>query len=133
MADPAPPTAEQIIGLSKQKNLLAKQLYAVFTTPTNGLGPVMQNMEEHLAFQNDLEKRGIMWGAGPFWDDDESTWGGEGMVVIRAASLAEANEIAASDPMHAAGARSFTVRPWLVNEGRLTVRLDFSGKTFEIT
>jgi hypothetical protein len=35
--------------------------------------------------------------------------------------------------MHAAGARSFTVRPWLLNEGRLTVRLDFSGKTFEIT
>ena len=133
MADPGPPTAEQIVGMSNELNLLAKQLYAVFTTPTNGLGPVMENIEAHLAFQNDLEKRGIMWGAGPFWNDDESTWDGEGMVVIRAGSLAEAKEIAASDPMHAAGARSFTVRPWLVNEGTLNIKLDFSGKTFEIT
>ena len=38
------------------------------------------------------------------------------MVIIRAGSLAEAKEIAASDPMHASGARSYTVRPWLVNE-----------------
>ena len=48
------------------------------------------------------------------------------MVIIRAESLAHAREIAESDPMHAAGARSFTVRPWLLNEGRITVTVDFS-------
>ncbi|MDJ0824618.1 MAG: YciI family protein [Rhodobacter sp.] len=112
--------------LKASAGMLQKQLYAVFTTPTNGLGPVMENIEEHLKFQVELEQKGIMLGAGPFWADDEHTWNGEGMVIIRADSLALARQIAESDPMHSSGARSFTVRPWLLNEGRITVTVDFS-------
>ncbi len=48
------------------------------------------------------------------------------MVVIRAASLEEAKSIAASDPMHKSGARSFTVRPWLMNEGVMKFSVSFS-------
>ena len=70
--------------------LLAKRLYVVFTTPTNGLGPVMKNLEDHLEFQRILQDKGLMFGAGPFSDDAESNWNGEGMVIIRAASLKEA-------------------------------------------
>ncbi|MEM8630053.1 MAG: YciI family protein [Pseudomonadota bacterium] len=112
--------------LEASKGMLQKQLYVVFTSPTNGMGPVMENIEEHLKFQVDLEQRGIMLGAGPFWADDEHTWNGEGMVIIRADSLAHAKEIADTDPMHSSGARSFTVRPWLLNEGRVTVQVNFS-------
>jgi uncharacterized protein YciI len=112
--------------LEASKGMLQMQLFVVFTTPTNGMGPVMENIEEHLQFQVNLEQRGIMFGAGPFWADDEHTWNGEGMVIIRAASLEHAKEIAATDPMHSSGARSFTVRPWLLNEGRVTVAVDFS-------
>jgi uncharacterized protein len=54
------------------------------------------------------------------------------MVVIRAESLAEAREITAKDPMHASGARKFTVRPWLVNEGTITVRLNYAKASFEV-
>ena len=67
-----------------------------------------------------------MFAAGPLWADDEETWNGEGRVVIRAANLAEARKIAESDPMHARDTRSFTVRPWLVNEGGFTLRVTFS-------
>ncbi|WP_422019458.1 YciI family protein [Roseibium sp.] len=112
--------------LKASAGMLQKQLYVVFTTPTNGLGPVMENIEEHLNFQVDLEQRGIMLGAGPFWADDEHTWNGEGMVIIRADSLEHACQIAETDPMHSSGARSFTVRPWLLNEGRITVEVNFS-------
>ena len=112
--------------------MLRKELYVVFTTPTNGLGAVMQNLEPHLKYQVDLEKRGIMLGAGPFFADNESDWNGEGMVIIRAGSLAEANEIAAADPMHASGARSFRVRPWLMNEGTVTVKLTFSDGAHQV-
>ncbi|MBV1929862.1 MAG: hypothetical protein KUG81_10185 [Gammaproteobacteria bacterium] len=112
--------------LEASKGMLQMQLFVVFTTPTNGMGPVMENIEEHLQFQVNLEQRGIMFGAGPFWADDEHTWNGEGMVIIRAASLEHAKEIAATDPMHSSGARSFTVRPWLLNEGRVTVAVDLS-------
>lgn len=118
--------------LKASEGMLQKQLYAVFTTPTNGMGPVMANIEEHLKFQVELERKGIMFGAGPFWADNEVDWNGEGMVVIRAGSLAEAREIAAEDPMHSSGARSFTVRPWLLNEGTLTVRIDYSTGKREI-
>ncbi|MET1415449.1 YciI family protein [Roseibium sp. HPY-6] len=112
--------------LKASAGMLQKQLFVVFTSPTNGMGPVMENIEEHLKFQVDLEQRGIMLGAGPFWADDEHTWNGEGMVIIRADSLAHAREIAETDPMHSSGARSFTIRPWLLNEGRITVEVNFS-------
>ena len=79
--------------------------------PVNGMGPVMANIEEHLKFQVDLEKRGAMFGAGPFFADNEIDWQGEGMVIIRAQSLDEAHQVAASDPMHTSSARSYTVRP----------------------
>lgn len=115
------------------EGMLCMQLYVVFTKPTNGLGPVMQNIEEHLKFQVQLEKDGIMVGAGPHWLDDEETWGGEGMVIIRAESLAHAKEIAAKDPMHSSGAREYTVRPWLMNEGTLTVKVSFSDGEYVLS
>lgn len=118
--------------LNACEGMLRKQLYVVLTTPTNGLGPVMENLETHLAYQMSLEERGIMFGAGPFWDDAEEKWEGEGMVVIRAGSLAEAKQIAADDPMHKAGARSYVVRPWLLNEGTVTIKIDYSNGKREV-
>jgi uncharacterized protein YciI len=123
-------TKQDIINASSQ--MLNKDLYVVFTTPTNGMGPIMENIEAHLKFQVSLEEKGIMFGAGPFWEDNETDWKGEGMVIIRANSLSEAKEIAASDPMHSSGARSFTVRPWLLNEGTLNIKLDYSKGIFEV-
>ncbi len=128
----AGPTITKDDILKASAGMLQKQLYAVFTTPTNGLGPVMENVEEHLKFQMSLEERGIMFGAGPFWADDETTWEGEGMVIIRAGSLAEARKIAEEDPMHRAGARSFTVRPWLLNEGTITLKIRYSDGSREL-
>lgn len=112
--------------------MLQQQLYAVFTTPTDGLGAVFANLVAHLEFQVGLEKEGILYAAGPLWTDDEDHWEGEGMVVIRASSRAEAIAIAERDPMHQSGARSFTVRPWMINEGSVSVRLNYSTQTFEI-
>ncbi len=118
--------------LHASSGMLQKQLSVVFTTPTDGLGPVMENVEEHLKFQMSLEERGIMFGAGPFWAEDETTWEGEGMVIIRADSLEEAKKIAAEDPMHQAGARSYKVRPWLLNEGVITLKVRFSDGSREL-
>lgn len=70
--------AAEIIALSKEKGFLAKQLYVVFTTPANGMGPVMEKMKEHLAFQESLEAQGIMFAARPQWTDDEAFWEGDG-------------------------------------------------------
>ena len=125
--------AQDVISQSKREGFLTKQLYVIFTTPANGIKPVMDNIKEHLAFQVELEKDGIMFAAGPNSTEDEKSWQGDGMVVVRVKSLAEAKEIAARDPMHKSGARNFTVRPWLVNEGTILVRLNYSKGTFEMT
>lgn len=113
--------------------MLQKQLFAIFTTPTDGLGPVFATIEEHLKFQVQLEADGILFAAGPLWTDDGESWEGDGMVIVRAASRAEAVAIAERDPMHRSGARSFRIRPWLVNEGSVTVRLDYSTQKFTIS
>ena len=73
-----------------------------------------------------------MYGAGPFWTDDEKEWRGEGLVIIRAKNLDEAKAIAAEDPMHLSGARVFEVRPWLMCEGSVTIKLNHSTRNYEI-
>ncbi|MEL6463646.1 MAG: YciI family protein [Pseudomonadota bacterium] len=118
--------------LEASKGMLQKQLYVVFTTPVKGMGAVMEALEEHLQYQVSLEERGIMFGAGPFWDDNEENWEGEGMVIIRANSMAEAEEIAAADPIHKSGVRSYRVRPWLLNEGTVTVKIRYSDASREV-
>ena len=118
--------------LNASAGCLQKQMYVYFTKPANGLGPVMKNLEEHLKFQVEIEQKGIMFGAGPFWTEDEQRWEGEGMIIIRAESLAEARKIAESDPMHASGARTFTIRPWLMNEGMVTMKVTYSDGRREI-
>ena len=118
--------------LNASSEMLNKDLYVVFTKPTNGMIPVMENLEDRLKFQVSLEKQGIMFGAGPFWEDNEIDWNGEGMVIIRANSIEHAKEIASSDPMHKSGARSFTVRPWLLNEGNIEISLDCSTGKFKV-
>ncbi len=118
--------------LNASKGMLQKDLYVVLTSPANGMGPIMENLKEHLEFQTSLEERGIMFGAGPFWEDNESDWLGYGMVIIRADTLAHAREIADSDPMHKSGARTFEVRPWLLNEGTVTVKITYSDGGREV-
>jgi hypothetical protein len=35
--------------------------------------------------------------------------------------------------MHVSGARKFTVRPWLVNEGTVTIKLNYAMGKFEVS
>ncbi len=118
------------------KGTLQKQLYVYFTKPVNGMGPIMENLKDHLAFQIEIEKKGIMFAAGPHREKDreheEDSWAGEGMIIIRADSLEEATKIAESDPMHSSGARSFTIKPWLMNEGKFSIEIDFSDREVKI-
>lgn len=124
--------AVDIMKESQSRGYLAKQLYVIFTKPAKGIGPVMEHLAAHLSFQEKLEADGIMFAAGPNWTDDEQSWEGDGMVVIRAESLDAAKAIAASDPMHTSGTRTFHVRPWFVNEGTMTVQLGFATGRFKL-
>ena len=129
----AEPTITKDDILKATQGMLQKQFYVVSTSPTDGMEPVMAALEEHLAFLVKLGQDGILFGAGPHWADDEHSWHGEGMVILRADSLAHATEIAGEDPMHSSGARKFTVRPWLLNEGGMNVQFDFSTGAYTVT
>jgi hypothetical protein len=69
-----------------------------------------------------------MFAAGPVSTDDEQHWLGEGMFAYRADSMETARRLADGDPMHQAGARSYRIRPWLLNEGTTSVRVFYSGR-----
>jgi uncharacterized protein len=56
MNTPAP-TSTEIVERCKTLGFLAKQLYVIFTTPTSGIAPVMENLEQHLDYQQLLERR----------------------------------------------------------------------------
>lgn len=123
---------EHMLERARTNGLLGKQLFVVSTTPIAGMEPIQANIKEHLAYQRLLEDTGVMFAAGPVADEGGATWSGEGMVVVRADSLEQAEAIAAADPMHAAGARSYRVRPWLVNEGTVTVKVGFASGSREV-
>jgi uncharacterized protein YciI len=131
VSEPKRITKEDVLNASK--GMLQKQLYMIHSAPTRGIGPVMENLPAHLEHQVKMEREGIMVAAGPHWSDDEEFWDGEGTFVVRATSLAHAAELAAADPMHKAGARSFRVRSWLVNEGGFNLRVTFSDGKFQLT
>ena len=118
---------EDLVSYSQEHDLLAKRLYVVSSTPTQGLGPVLENLDGHVEHQTRLEVSGVMFAAGPLASDDLQEWLGEGLFVYRAESMEEARRYAESDPMHAAGARSFTIREWLLNEGTYTVQVFYSA------
>jgi uncharacterized protein len=55
------------------------------------------------------------------------------MFVLRANSFEEAEEICKTDPLHAAGLRAYTIQKWRVNEGSITLKVNYSDQTVEIT
>lgn len=122
---------ESIIQRGKEFGLDPKQLYMVNTTPVNGIAPVLAALDEHLKWQVHLEETGVMFAAGAVSNDGE-TWDGEGFFVYRAESLDDATKIAAQDPMHVRGARTFRVRKWLLAEGSYQLRVRYSTGRVEV-
>jgi uncharacterized protein len=104
---------------------LRMQLYVVTSTAIS-LEAVKENLAEHRAYLRDLEEQNVLFGAGPLWTDDGKYFEGDGMLIYRAASVAEATAIAQADPMHSRGARTFKIRPWLLNDGSITIRVTLS-------
>jgi uncharacterized protein YciI len=124
-------TLEQL--LKETEGMLHKRLYVIFTKPVPGNEALIEEVTpEHLEFQVKLEEKGIMFAAGPFLNQDEETAPEEGMIIYRAASLQAARDIADADPMHSSGARTYIVRPWLVNEGGFNLSVRFSNGSFEL-
>ena len=112
--------------IAHERGALALELYVVESTPSAGEDAVKATLPDHLAYQRDLEERGILVLAGPLSDPIGEIMIGAGLIVYRAPSLLVAEKLASQDPMHQSGARSFTLRKWLVNEGSLSINVGLS-------
>ena len=93
--------------------------------------PIDEIRQEHFAYLSDLEGRGILLAAGPFMDSDGSRHGA-GMMILRAASLEEADAIAAEEPYRKHGIRTHSMTPWQWAEGSVTQTVRMKAKTFEV-
>lgn len=117
---------------AKARGALALELYVAHSTPAKGPDDVKAALPDHLAYQAELERKGQLAFAGPLSDESGDQMQGMGMIIYRADSFEAARALAEGDPMHKTGARSFRVRPWMINEGSVTIRLDKSSQTFEL-
>jgi uncharacterized protein YciI len=110
---------------------LGKEVYVVITTRAPGAEITPDDMRDHLANQVRLEKEGIMFGAGPLFGRDSDV-PQAGMIVIRANSFEEADEIAQRDPLHSRGLRAYTLQKWRINEGSYTLTVNYSDQSVRI-
>jgi uncharacterized protein YciI len=118
------------VGLEQlQARMLRKQLWVVMTRPVKPIEEVRRHLKEHLQHQIRLEKAGIMYGAGPATRPGD-TKASFGLIVIRAKDETEARRIADSDPMHSSGVREYELFSWSLNEGSVSVTLNFSDQSF---
>jgi uncharacterized protein len=109
---------------------LGREMYLVITRPVRS-PEIDKRLADHLAHQIDLERKGIMFAAGPLYSRD-SNIPEAGMFVLRAGSFEEAEEICKGDPLHVAGLRTYTIQKWRVNEGSMTFTVNFSDQTAKI-
>ena len=96
------------------------------TSTATSFEAVKENLAEHRVYLRELEERNVLFGAGPLWTDDGQYFEGDGMLIYRASSVEEATAIAQADPMHSSGARTYKIRPWLLNDGSITIRVTLS-------
>lgn len=114
---------------ARSKGVMGREFFMVHSVPVADASDIEQALPDHLAYQKQLEEAGTLFAAGPLADEAGAIWSMEGLIILRAASLDDARAIAAADPMHASGKKRFTVRPWLVNEGRFQVDIKLSSKS----
>lgn len=111
--------------------MLQKDLYVIFTRPVAPKEEIMKLLPAHLERQVELEKQGILFAAGPM-EPQDSEKPRTGMIIIRAASFEEAHEIAMADPFHAAGLREFDLWNWSMNEGSISVTINYSDQSAQV-
>lgn len=112
--------------MARERGALALELFVVESTPATSPEDVKANLPAHLEYQRELETSGVLVLAGPLSDPTGEIMVGAGLIIYRAQTMVEARALTEKDPMHAAGARSFTLRKWLVNEGSLSINVGLS-------
>ena len=118
--------------IAQERGALAFEVYVAESTPEKSPEEVKAALPDHLAYIRSLETSGQLLMAGPVSDASGEEMQGAGMLVLRAGSMEDARKLAENDPMHLSGARKFTLKKWLVNEGRISISVGVSTGMVEL-
>ena len=90
-------------------------LYWVFSRAAPSVTPegAQEFLKDHLRFQFDLERRGMLFAAGPLGELGKSPLG---MYCLIADSEEEARAIAERDPFHVRGRKTYELHWWTLCE-----------------
>lgn len=119
--------------IAEERGAFALELFVIESTPSSEPEKIKEILPYHLDYQANLEKRGVLVLAGPLSDSTGNIMNGSGLIVYRAESMKEAENIAQEDPMHKSGARTFSLRKWLINEGNLSVNVCLSTRLVKLS
>ena len=128
---------EKKIDLGKRP-LSREQVYLCVMTnvvPPPSKSPARSElMHDHKVFLRDLERRGLLFGAGRLVnsEDNEEASLGHGMIIIRAKTRSEAEAIAFEEPFTKAGHRKMVLYPWQRNEGSVDISIRLMDSVMEI-
>jgi uncharacterized protein len=111
--------------------MLNKRLYVVIWKSFGNPDLIKRDVELHLRYMIELEKRGVVFASGPFTPGLGSALG-DGLTIFRAMSLDEAKAFANSDPFVLSGARGYDLHEWTIMEGRVGLEVSFSDKTNKV-
>jgi uncharacterized protein YciI len=111
--------------------MLRKKLYVVLSKGGATPEQIAALLPQHLEYMIGLEKAGVLFASGPLTAAPGRP-AGDGLTILRAASLDEAHAVAATDPFVVNKLRTFEVREWTVMEGSLGLTVNFSDQTLAI-
>ncbi len=114
------------------QNMLRKKLYVLLSKPQAAPERLAAILPAHLEYMIGLERRGLLFASGPL-SDGAGPPTGQGLTVLRAKDAAEARALAEADPFFVNGLRSFELKEWTVMEGRLSLSVNFSDQSVEVT
>ncbi len=109
--------------------MIMRSFYVMFRSivdPTR----IQPAMLAHYRWIIDLEQQGFVFASGPLFTGEGKP--GVGMTIFRAADQAEAEALAAADPFVSSGGATYEIKRWQINEGRVTIAVDFSDQTYRL-
>lgn len=117
------------------QRLQREQCYLIMMRPAKDPPPPPRPQAElrleHHAFLVEMERRGVLFAAGPC-RDAEGGVRGAGLLIFRAASRAEAEALAREEPYTKCGQREIEIIPWQRNEGAMELHLRLADGILEI-
>ena len=127
------PSWSQYREIASSRGALAFELYVVESTLSKAPQDVQAVLPQHLEYQREMEESGKLVLAGPLSDSTGEEMSGGGLIIYRATSMDAARGIADNDPMHKTGARTYTLRKWLVNEGSISLTVGLSTQKIALS